>query len=216
MLYFDHGMNRGGQEPLENAMNKKFIIISLLVLVIIGIADYFYFDMTDTKLDVKPAVKSNSSGIYRNDQFGFEIQRPQDWTTDESGKLGTAVIFLNPTADQSRDQSFFANINVLVRPITNLGVNNLEEYVTLDKSMLLKYKQDVKFYPDEKVLLINGKEGIIVNLTFMKNNMLVRDRHLITLENNAAYVSAATALASTWDIYADLFKLTLSSFKFIR
>ena len=128
----------------------------------------------------------------------------------------STVIFFNPVVDQSQSQTFQANINILIRPLKNLGVKNIEEYVSLDKSMLLKYFPDVKFFPDEKISLSDGKEARIISLSRMQNNMLIHDRHLIVINNDTAYVMALTALDSKWDTYINLIDSVFSSFKFIQ
>ena len=82
--------------------------------------------------------------------------------------------------------------------------------------MLLKYFPDVKFFPDEKISLSDGKEARIISLSRMQNNMLIHDRHLIVINNDTAYVMALTALDSKWDTYINLIDSVFSSFKFIQ
>ena len=198
----------------------NIILVTIIVVILVGTVGYFIFIKKSEPITQQPTTAqttaSNSGKAYQNNQYGFEVKHPEGWAIDESGKLGTVVIFFNPVVDQSQSQTFQANINILIRPLKNLGLKNIDEYVNLDKSMLLKYFPDVKFYPDEKISLSDGKEARIISLSRMQNNMLIHDRHIIVINNDNAYVMALTALDSKWDTYINLIDSVFSSFKFIQ
>jgi len=199
------------------------IVIIVLVAVILfgGVFAWQYFAVKNIPtagpvLNAVEGWKTYTSTKYT--KHGFEIKYPQDWMVDESGLLRTVVVVafknLTPILDKKGDK-FYSNINILTRSLSDWKVKNLEEYISLDKSMIQQYvAKEVKFDSDEKVILDGGVEGYISGFSGLENNIMVHDIHLIVINDGDAYVVAGTTLDENWVDYKDKFKEALTSFKF--
>jgi len=145
---------------------------------------------------------------YTNDKEGFSINAPKAWNVDESGKLGTSVVFLNTKPDKEGANVFDANINVISGPTKGLDLNN---YINGQKKGLPKLFNDYKLVEDRTVD-VHGMQGHILGNTFTQGVFQLRDLQLIVVKDGKAYIITGTALESTWDTYKDLMESSLLTF----
>ncbi len=62
--------------------NKKKIVVSILLLIIVGVAGYFL--VSKKSVDEPLSVDTSDWKTYKSDEYGFEIKIPQDWTVKKS------------------------------------------------------------------------------------------------------------------------------------
>jgi len=192
---------------MAKKQTKNILLVgTILFLLIVSIFVIISLNKSD--------IQSSDNSIYRNSRHNFEIKIPEGWNIDESGRLGTIVFFLNPTPDENSGELFYANINILSRSLQSVGVRNLEEYVNLDKEMLLKYKEEVIFISDTPIVIDDKYEGRILVLTFTHKGVLYKDKHLIVIRDGIAYVIAGTTFESDWLKYEETFERSFNSFSF--
>lgn len=152
---------------------------------------------------------STSLQTYKNEKYGFKINAPKGWRVDESGLMGTHVIFFNNNTDYVGSIPFVANINVISESAKGLSLN---DYIDNSKEVLLKILKNYKITEDKSVK-INGAEAYLIGGTFVMDELHLRNSQLIVIKNDKAYVVTGTALESNWDKYKNLFESSLVTFE---
>jgi len=189
---------------------SKILLVFVGLAVIVTTAYYFLPQKHENVMN--DDIVQNS--VYRNSIHNFEIKNPEAWNIDESGKLGTIVVFMNPNSDKENEQAFNSNINILSRNLQSLGVKNMEEYVNLNKKMLEKSKENLKFVSDDSILIDNKYDGRIIGITFMQNGLTLKDKHLLVIKDGIVYVITGTILESKWLDNERIINQSLNSFSF--
>lgn len=146
---------------------------------------------------------------YINEKNNFKINGPKGWKSDESGLLGTLVVFLNPEPDKEGKDPFQANINVITESTQG---KNLDDYVKASKEVLPKVLQGYKSTEDKKVT-VSGSEGYLIGGTFTQGVYKLRNYQLVVVKDGQAYIVTATALASTWSKYSEIMLASMMTFE---
>ena len=128
---------------------------------------------------------------------------------DDSGKLGTKVIFLSETQDFRGEAPFNANINVLTVPAPGVS---LDEITAASKEQFKIMVTDFTLL-GETFLVVEGREGHLFEYTFSQGVFPLRGIQLIVVYEDTAYAVTATALAATWGDYERTFNASLRSFR---
>ncbi len=202
----------------KNHLLTGFIAILLVSLASIGI--YFFVNTkkpsTELLIDPKPAPtqQSVSSSLeqtaYTNSKFGFKINAPKGWRTDESGQFGTLVFFFNNQTDKEGENQFTTNINVTSESVPGL---DLDTYVAATKEMLPKLLQNYRSTEDRPVTTTAGSQARIIGGTFVQGVFHIKNIQLILIEDSRAYIVTATSLESAWDKHKDLLETSLLTFR---
>ncbi len=206
---------KNGYSPLI-AGSAKFSPEELQVLKDkIKVADTVFFDKEfETKNSTSESINNLQNQLepesYINGKLDFKIRQPKRWKVDESGKMGTHAMFINPQVDIENGNRFNATINITSGSANGLSI---DENITMSKKILSEIFADYKSLEDS-VANLNGNEYRIIGGTFTRDNNKVRNIQLSFINNNKVYVVTATALESTWDKYKDLFKASLLTFEF--
>lgn len=162
---------------------------------------------TKPKPTVSPVVKPSStlsSQVYTSSKEGFKIYPPQGWQVDESGLMGTLVIFTGPRKDQ-----FTVNINVTSESTQGLDFSS---YIAASKGNLPKLLTNYQLL-EEKEVAVKGNRGYLLGGEFSAQGFQIRNLQLVVVSNGKAYIATATALSSQWDAYQEVFRSSLSTFE---
>lgn len=155
-----------------------------------------------------PAPGAVVSGTYTHAD-GFSLTPPSGWTSDESGTLGTKVIFRAPATDQGTGGPFTANVTVVVE---EAGSTTLDEAMTAAKeagALLVNYR----LIDDARAVTSAGLPAHILGGTF-KEGGTIRNKQLIVIVDGKKYAITGTALAAAWETHAynATFDAALTSF----
>lgn len=150
-----------------------------------------------------------ASLFYSSKDGSFAITPPQAWTTDDSGKLGTRVIFLSGKTDTEGTASFASNINIVSESAKGLG---LDDYVKAQLKLMPTVLQSYTMVHDD-ALTLNGMPVHLIEATYSHAPVNLHILQLITVKNGKAYTVTATALDSTWYRYQDILNQSLRTFK---
>lgn len=215
--------------PASGSGSKMGWIIAIIVLVLVaifvgvpfavGVFSGIDSALKDSGQPVTPATTDTTSQLVLktdgltqpvyNIPGGFQINPPKDWRVDNSGQLGTLVIFTNTQTDRAGDSSFGANINVTSESTQGL---NLADYVSATKGTLAKLLQDYETTEDKRVS-VNGTEAQMIGGTFTQGVFPLRNLQLIVVKDGKAYVTTGTVLNSAWDKNKDLIEASLMTFQ---
>ena len=164
---------------------------------------------TETPDAVEPQPPDLLGQPYSSPTDGFEIRPPNGWVVDDSGTLGTRVLFHNETPDLHDEAPFNANINVLTVPAR--GVTS-EELAAASKEQFKIMVTDFTLL-GETFLVIDDLEATLFEYTFSQGVFPLRGTQLIIVYEDTAYAITATALDATWDKYESAFDASLRSFR---
>ena len=161
------------------------------------------------------AVDSQSTDLlgppYSDSMNGFQIQPPDGWTVDQSGLLGTKVAFIRATPDLHERTPFSANIVIYVEPAEGM---TLEEFVELSKAQYPLVLTDFALLGDETAM-VNGREIHFLESTFTHGVFPLRNRQLIAIYEDKAYMVTTTALDAAWQQHEAVFDASLRSFRIL-
>ncbi len=146
---------------------------------------------------------------YSNPNDGFEIRPPRGWAVDDSGLLGTKVIFSSETPDLHDETPVQANINILTVPAQGI---TLEELAVASKE---QFKIMVTNFTllGETFRVVDDYEAHVFEYTYSQGVFPLRGMQLIVVDEDKAYAITATALSATWDKYEAAFDASLRSFR---
>ena len=161
------------------------------------------------------AVDSQSPDLlgprYSDSINGFEIRPPSGWTVDQSGLLGTKVAFIRATPDLHERTPFSANIVIYVEPAEGM---TLEEFVELSKAQYPLVLTNFALLGDETAM-VNGREIHSLESTFTHGVFPLRNRQLIAIYKDKAYMVTTTALDAAWQQHEAVFDASLRSFRIL-
>ena len=166
-----------------------------------------------TPTETPDAVESPSPDLlgqtYSNPNDGFEIRPPRGWAVDDSGLLGTKVIFSSETPDLHDETPVQANINILTVPAQGI---TLEELAVASKE---QFKIMVTNFTllGETFRVVDDYEAHVFEYTYSQGVFPLRGMQLIVVDEDQAYAITATALSATWDKYEAAFDASLRSFR---
>ena len=166
-----------------------------------------------TPTETPDAVESPSPDLlgqtYSNPNDGFEIRPPRGWAVDDSGLLGTKVIFSSETPDLHDETPVQANINILTVPAQGI---TLEELAVASKE---QFKIMVTNFTllGETFRVVDDYEAHVFEYTYSQGVFPLRGMQLIVVDEDKAYAITATALSATWDKYEAAFDASLRSFR---
>ena len=148
---------------------------------------------------------------YSDSTDRFELRPPYGWLADESGLLGTEVIFYGETPDLHDDTPFLANIVVQVGPAHGFTLEQIVEESNTQSSLLLT---DFDLLGDESVI-VNGHKARLLDFTFVHGVFPLRSRQLLFVYEDKAYAITAGSLEAAWEEHEAALDASLRSFRIL-
>ena len=105
---------------------------------------------------------------------------------------------------------FQANINIIIEPVPETPA--LQEYVDANKRLISLRLPDHNFIDDSEST-VNGHSAHFLESTFQYEIFNLRNRQVLLISGDEAFVVTATALEETWESYGDVFDASLRSFE---
>lgn len=144
-------------------------------------------------------------GTYYTDE-DYKILPPHGWSV---GVITGIVYFANPETDFENNLPFQANINIIKEDVRGTSFNS---YIDVTKQQLSTFFTSYRL-EDETESSVNGQRAYFLESTFTQGEYRLRNRQLIVADNGSAFIITATALASDWGKYSELFESSLRSFE---
>ena len=163
---------------------------------------------TEVAISPSPAVLDQP---YSDTREGFEVRPPYGWVADESGLLGTKVIFHGEMPDLHDDTPFVANIVVQVGPTHGFTLEQIVEESKKQSSLQLT---DFDLLGDESVI-VNGQKARLLDFTFVHGVLPLRSRQLLVVYEDKAYAITAGSLEAAWEEHEAAFDASLHSFRLL-
>ncbi len=155
-----------------------------------------------------PPPAATVTGAYTHAD-GFSLTPPAGWVSDETGALGTKVIFRAPAPDQGDGGPFVANITVTVEEAGSAALDAAVEAAKEAGTLLTNYQ----LIDDARVVTAAGLPAHILGGTF-KAGGAIRNKQLIVIVDGKKYTMTGTTLSAAWDAnnYNAVFDSALTSF----
>ena len=147
---------------------------------------------------------------YVNDMFGFKAQYPDKWNVNDTGFLGTAVVFVSTQPEND----FKPSVNVFVRNSEDLS---LQQFVNKSKKGLDTEIKDVgyklkKFLAEGKIKFARHK-GYYLTYLFSQGGIDLEGKSLYLVEGDRAFILTCTAKESDFGGYESEFDYIVNSFR---
>ncbi len=142
---------------------------------------------------------------YTNKKHRFSLAEPEGWNVDESGLMGTAVIFYGPT-----ESEFTVNANVVVEEIPE--GTTLEQYASAGNETLADVLNNYEQISEREMKIgdLDAHERVFTHE--MGDRKLVAKQVAVVSEKRA-YVLTFTALEGNYDQYVEVFDKMVQSFE---
>jgi hypothetical protein len=150
----------------------------------------------------------NQTQTYKNTNYGFSIQTPAGWKSDDSGTSGVIVSLINSVPDSDSGNRFAANVNVVSE---STGTLSLDNYVISSKKVLNTSFNNYKIITENKIT-VNGLQGDLIEATYEMGVYQLHNLQLFIVSNSKAYVVTGTALNSVWSTYKNILSSSIMSF----
>ncbi|MFH1282223.1 MAG: DcrB-related protein [bacterium] len=146
--------------------------------------------------------------VYENKVHNFSIEFPESWKVDESGVLGSIVIF----KEQKFRKDFSANINVFAEK-TKFDVNEYTDITVNQHGSVFKGYKLIK-KENEK---ISGLDAIVVDYEYRYGIVgMLQVRSCYVKHDGKMFSITATALQEEISKYNDKFNKTIREFKVLQ
>lgn len=211
--------------PSGGGRSKKMMIVVLLVVVIVLVLVAVVFgsgmmnrnsapvvtptpveEAIEEELIEEEEVGTNSALLestpYADAVAGFSISAPSGWKVQKNPQQGVLVIFSNPNEPGN-------TINIVSESTQGM---DLQEYVDVNKEQIQSLLANYTLVDDEEVDL-NGQAGYIIGGTFGQEGSMVKNKQLIVVKNNKAYVVTATSAEDMWPESEEVMDASLMTFK---
>lgn len=140
----------------------------------------------------------------------FSISHPADWTTDESGKMGTKVILFAPLENEATP--FNENINVMTEDLPSAAIT-LDQYVKASEKQIKNFITDAKVETSEGIE-INGQAFHSLIYSGKQSNMDLKFQQYFTVKDEKALILTLTTKVDTYDDYKEIGSQIMKTFKF--
>lgn len=160
-----------------------------------------------TAASPSPAQDKLEAQAYSNSKYSFKIRPPKGWKANETVGQGVVVSFSNP--DQTGVDAG-ASVNVAA-PQPTEGAS-LDSMIADTKKALPNVLTNYKVVEDRKAT-VNGHDAHVLGGTFIQGTANLRNRQLIVVVKDMAFVITGTNPQSTWDKNQDLIEASLMSFE---
>jgi len=154
--------------------NKRYIIVIVIfTLLVVGLGvRYLVFNLNSTppinNIDLHPNGNGiGDFGLYRNEEWGFEFQYPNDWAVKESSFKNYYSKFnlvLNPTLVKS--SNFTILVNVVLPEFAENSFKNVENKsdVTIGGVQGVEYKYESDGKQETTIVLPLGEYMMILGI----------------------------------------------------
>lgn len=184
-------------------VNRTFLALTLLV----GFAHAEV--VADSSISL--ACEKNADQVYKNEKHGFTLCPPTGWKTDDSGMLGTLVLFSSWDGIDAQQAIKAANIGIVVEPVQDI---DLDGYVAAAKELYPKVVKEYKLVAEEKIDCKDNKAILLQGVITFEGGQKINNAQLILIKNGSAYVVTGSAHADSWDSHKDAIMAALKSFSF--
>lgn len=211
----------GYAEYMAKKNNQSYLWKALaLASVVIGVGFFISYSMNTTPVEVVESPERTQESVvseeammmladesYKSQEHAFEIMPPKDWVADENIGLGVVVSFSH--ADQTGE---YAGVSInVVAPQPTDGAS-MEEIIEQTLQALPTVLTDYSVV-DNVQAMIPGHEAHFIGGTFVQGQLQLRNKQLIVIDGDQAYVVTATAPASSWGKHADMLEASMLTFK---
>lgn len=203
------------------------IVLGLILLVVLGGGGWYLYQQQSGRNTTTPPTTNQQtaqnetsqastapmadskleSEAYVNAKYGFKIKPPKGWVANENVGQGLVVSFSNPNQE---GEDAGASINV-TQPQPTEGAS-MATMIEETKKALPTVLTNYKVVEDRKAT-VNGKESHVLGGTFVQGTANLRNRQLIVINKDMAFVVTATNPQSTWDKNSELVEASLMSFE---
>lgn len=151
-------------------------------------------------------VSVNSVQAYTSEEHNFSIDPPSGWTVDDTYP-GTVVTFYGPT-----EEGFGININVVIEsvPLTM----TVEQYISANKDALNTGLDNYELV-SESTRVINKVDAYEMVSTFTYTNVAIKNKQILLVHANTAYIITCSALPTTYQKYLSTFESSIETFNII-
>lgn len=146
-------------------------------------------------------ISINSAYAYTNSRYGFSIDQPSGWTTNEPSYA--AVVFLGPTVEGTH-----VNINIQVES-TSLS---LADYVSAAKTNIATVLPDFNLTTEGARNKINNIDAYELVFTSTQSGQAIEEKQVYLVTNGNAFVITYAALATTYQNYLPAFETSVQTF----
>jgi hypothetical protein len=186
-----------------------FVITVCILIMVLGCGKQTTSIATTSTLNPSPLNTSALIGkTYANSQYGFSVQYPADWTSQE-GVSGTIVMFAGPTIASTGG---VININIVSEKLSDSSKVSLSDYVKAGEAQLKKNFPDFTKTSDYNTT-IGGQPAEVFVFTGSVNKISLKFAQTYLLKNNQSYVITYASGPDMFDKYSNAFNLAITSFK---
>lgn len=163
-------------------MKNKIIVVLTLVLLAVGLSG-----CTQQQTDPLDGLG------YANNQYGFGMNPPGNWTKDTSGLMGTAVIFYAPNDDSLKE-----NINIMSTELPS--GTNLSGYAELVQNQLNSYLTDPTLI-SSGYMTANGMNAYGYSYNYTQGSYILKAKQVLVEKNSKLLIITYTADMDDYDTY---------------
>ena len=151
---------------------------------------------------------SKDSDFEKYTAADFTIKYPSDWKVDESGTMGTKVIFFSPL--ESADDQFSENINIMTQDLTASPMT-LKEYTDLSVKQINTLVTNGKIIESTTMQTPSG-EGQRLVYTMDQGQYHLQFEQLYVIKKDKVYLVTYTAETTSYQKYLSKASHALESF----
>lgn len=205
---------------VQTARTSKAIIAVSIAAVLIGagIFAWQYFGAPQGEVRVPeetagPEVANDAADAvqdwqtYQNEEYGFEVRYPTDWSVLETKGITPYTVFESP--DYSGE--------TISSPILQLSYSGariiINRYENLDNFTLEQLIEDYVVQQNKRNVEIDGVQGIAIDTAV---EFGIHETFLVVIKNNLVYQFRRTYPESKKTQYEGVFDQILSTFRFIE
>jgi len=191
-------------------MKKIFVLTALFIVLVIVFTGAVFNKNNDEPYFIEEDNNNSDYYTYINNLYGFKINCPKDWAYQDGAEdTGIVVVFGSPK--ESEDDFFCQNINIRVE---DAGGLTFDEYTGIITEIIGKSYSDVKIKKSGYSTL-SDLQAYEIEYIYNVQGVDIQVEQIFTIKNGYIYCVAYTNIADTEDVYLEIAKNIIKSFRFI-